>query len=354
MKHTTSVFEAMKISLVVSFYWCVSMSLVFANKWVMKNYAFPFPLFITWIQLLIAEAFIIILGFLSPRVGGPLSIFAPLEWDWEIAKKVVPLTIVWILMMATSNYCLKYTEVTFYQVARALTIFWSILFQQLEFPDLVISLPAKLACLIVFLGFVSGSYGEVNFEWIGWVAGVLSSVFVAYYNNAIKKSLNFVDNSSWRLMIYNTTLAIFMFIPVLFLFDEVVLNDPQSMSFLTPTVWKGIVLSGVLGYLINIAIFLQMKLTSPLTGTISGTVKGVLQTIFGWLLFRNPISMMNGLGILLVLGGSSWYSHIQYQKMADKAKVAKDIEIGDAEPPKEEKAYKEQAESTNNLTVQKS
>lgn len=88
----------------------------------MKNFSFPYPLFITWIQLLIAEAFILVLGFLSPRLGGVFSIFAPLEWDWNIAKKVIPLTIVWLLMMATSNICLKYTEVTFYQVHSPVTL----------------------------------------------------------------------------------------------------------------------------------------------------------------------------------------------------------------------------------------
>ncbi len=78
-----------------------------------------------------------------------------------------------------------------------MTILWSILFQQIEFPDLTVSGAAKVACFIVFSGFIVGSYGEVNFEWKGWLAGVISSVFVAYYNNSIKKALVFVDNSSW-------------------------------------------------------------------------------------------------------------------------------------------------------------
>jgi len=285
---------------------------------VMKNFDFPYPLFITWIQLLVAQAFIMVFGVLSSQVGGIFSTFAPLEWDWQIAKKVIPLTIVWLLMMASSNICLKYTEVTFYQVARALTILWSILFQTLEFPDLQVSNPAKLACLVVFIGFISGSAGEVNFEWIGWIAGIVSSIFVAYYNNAIKKSLVFVANDNWRLMIYNTTWAIFMFIPILILFGELIIFDEKASSLLTSEVWQGIIATGVLGYLINIAVFLQMKLTSPLTGTISGTVKGVLQVIFGWLLFRNEISRLNFVGIVLVIGGSTWYSQIQYNKMALK------------------------------------
>lgn len=106
-------------------------------------------------------------------------------------------------------------------------------------------------------------------------------------------------------MIYNTTWAIFFFIPILYVFGEFVFVDQKSMDLLTPPVVKGIFLisslllnpegiiwTGVIGYLINIAIFLQMKMTSPLTGTISGTVKGVLQVLFGWLLFRNEISLL--------------------------------------------------------------
>eukprot|EP01126_Amoeba_proteus_P042045 TRINITY_DN4555_c0_g1_i2.p1 TRINITY_DN4555_c0_g1~~TRINITY_DN4555_c0_g1_i2.p1 ORF type:complete len:233 (-),score=44.80 TRINITY_DN4555_c0_g1_i2:78-776(-) len=224
-------------------------------------------------------------------------------------------------MMATSNICLRYTEVTFYQVARALTILWSIFFQQLEFPDLVVSRTAKAACVVVMIGFVTGSVGEMNFEWLGWIAGVASSGFVAYYNNSIKRSLSFVDNSSWRLMIYNTTLAIPAFLPLLFLFEGELFFEHSHL--LTSEVWKGIIESGVLGYLINIAIFLQMKMTSPLTGTISGTVKGVLQVLFGWLLFQNPVSTLNGVGIALVIVGSAWYSAIQYQHMLAKKEEEK-------------------------------
>jgi len=326
MESWTSSLVAVRISMVVLFYWSVSISMVFANKWVLKNFDFPYPLFITWVQLVVAEVFIVVFGFLSPRVGGIFSIFAPLEWDWEIAKKILPLTVVWLLMMASSNICLQYTEVTFYQVARALTIVWSIFLQKWEFPELTVSFKAILACLIVFAGFGLGSLGEVHFEWLGWVAGIVSSVFVAYYNNAIKKALVFVDNSSWRLMIYNTTLAIPMFLPFLYVFDELVILDAPVMESMSPQVWQGIILTGVVGYLINIAIFLQMKLTSPLTGTISGTVKGVLQVLFGWLVWRNEISLLNGIGIALVIGGSAWYSQIQYLKMQEKQKMAKQAE----------------------------
>jgi GDP-fucose transporter C1 len=51
-----------------------------------------------------------------------------------------------------------------------------------------------------------------------------------------------------------------------------------------------LILSGLMGYLINIAIFMQIRYTSALTNAVSGTAKGCVQTAVGWLLFGNEIS----------------------------------------------------------------
>jgi len=120
-------------------------------------------------------------------------------------------------------------------------------------------------------------------------------------------------------MIYNTTLAIPVCVPFLWFADELVFNNEQQLAKLYgPNVFSGILVCGILGYLINLAIFLQIQLTSPLTGTISGTVKGVLQVVFGWLIFRNEVSLMNGAGIVLVLVGSSYYSWIGFKGLEKK------------------------------------
>jgi len=280
----------------------------------MKNYDFQYPIFLTWIQLVIAEICILLLGVLNVFVGGWFSSF-PLEWDWGIALQTLPLTLIWLGMMITSNICLRYTEVTFYQVVRALTIIWSLILQMWQFPEFVISNNTIFACVIVSLGFVVGSYGEINFNWIGFFFGVFSSVLVAFYNNYIKKSLVYVDKSTWRLIIYNTTLAIPISFPLVFATDHTVFVDVPNMSF---QLIIGIIFCGILGLLINLAIFLQVNLTTPLTGTISGTVKGILQVILGWLLFRNEISVVNGIGIVLVIIGSWYYSYIGYVAMRNK------------------------------------
>jgi len=276
----------------------------------------------TWMQLIVAEVCILVLGFLSPRIS-LFSLFAPLEWDWNIAKNVAwPLTFVYIGMMAFNNVCLKYVEVTFYQVARSLTILWTVFFTLILLKKEINKL-AIVACLVVFSGFVLGSIGEVNFQWEGLIAGVLSSAFVAYYNIAIKSTLPVLGDSEWRLLIYNTTIAIVVFIPVLFATGEFILLESDPAKWPTQSTWNGIIVSGLLGFLINIAIFMQINYTSPLTGAISGTAKACVQTLLGWLIFRNPVSNLNFAGICTVIAGSAWYSQIQYSQMKarEQAKV---------------------------------
>jgi GDP-fucose transporter C1 len=258
---------------------------------------------------------------LSSSLGGVFTFYPGLEWNWTIALNVLPLTFIWLGMMAASNICLRYTEVTFYQVVRGLTILFSLLFQQYQFPEFVVGTERSLACFVVIVGFIAGSIGEINFNWPGFFSGVISSMLLACYNNQIKKALAFVDGNSWRLMLYNTTIGVIICIPVLYLTGELVFNDEALLErFLSRNILIGTLGCGILGYLINFAIFLQIQLTSPLTGTISGTVKAGVQALLGWLIFRNEISSLNLAGILLVLGGSGYYSWVGYKSMQNKGK----------------------------------
>ena len=65
---------------------------------------------------------------------------------------------------------------------------------------------------------------------------------------------------------------------------------------------------GIFGYLINVAGFLQIKVTSPVTHMISSALRGVLQTLVAMAVFGDHVTLGNAFGIALVLAGSSWYT----------------------------------------------
>ena len=125
-----------------------------------------------------------------------LSFIAPFQFRQSTAQAVFPLTLCYVGMLVFNNICLQYVEVTFYQVARSLSILFNILFTYTILGKATSS-QAVIACLIIFAGFIVGSYGEINFSWIGILSGVASSCFVALYGIYVKKTLTIVDNNEW-------------------------------------------------------------------------------------------------------------------------------------------------------------
>lgn len=172
--------------------------------------------------------------------------------------------------------------------------------------------------MIVFMGFVIGSIGEMNFSFLGLFYGVGSSLFVALYGIYVKKTLVYVDNNQWRLLHYNTAIAIAMMLPLILVSGEIG-QVWESVYFLGDfSFWLIMTLTGITGFLINIAVFLQIKYTTPLTNTISGTAKACVQTILAWLIWQNVITAMNGFGIFLSLFGSALYSYVRYKESSSR------------------------------------
>ncbi|SAM08472.1 hypothetical protein [Absidia glauca] len=304
------------IAAVIAFYFFISLSVVFLNKIIMSGSDFNYALFVTWYQLVVALVLLLIFAHLG-RTNKTFSIIPPYEFDTQIAKKVAPLTIVYVLMLALNNLCLQYVEVTFYQVARSLSINFTILFTYMILGKST-SAPALVACFIVFCGFALGSYGEINFSWAGIIYGVGSSAFVALYGIYVQKTLAAVDNNQWKLLHYNTTLAIIFLFPLVLFSGELSDIWATSEAIYDMGFWILMTISGLMGFAINVAMFLQVKYTSALTNTICGTAKACVQTVLAVMIFRNPISGMNALGILLALFGSGYYGWVRYQERMSK------------------------------------
>lgn len=75
-----------------------------------------------------------------------------------------------------------------------------------------------------------------------------------------------------RLLHYNTTLALILLLPLMYQSGE--LQAVSRVTFLTDFNFLAVnTATGITGFLINIAVFLQIKVTTPLTNTISGTAK---------------------------------------------------------------------------------
>ena len=63
------VYSPFMVFQVVSFYWVTSLSVVFLNKFILSSseFKFPFPIFVTWYQVLVALCLLLVAGELGKR-----------------------------------------------------------------------------------------------------------------------------------------------------------------------------------------------------------------------------------------------------------------------------------------------
>jgi GDP-fucose transporter C1 len=311
------------IASVVATYWFVSISMVYLNKVLMSSegVSISAPLFITWYQCVITALICWAAGKISetmqrradvlPMSDGGIdadatnkghrgksffSQFPKAEYNADVAKKILPLSIIFVGMITFNNLCLKWVEVSFYNVARSLTIVFNVVLSRV-----ILGSPTSLKTLlclgIVIAGFFMGANGEVNFSMIGTVFGIFSSLFVSLNSIFTKKVLPAVDNDHWKLTFYNNMNAIFLFMPLMAYYEAGTLVAALHAQLVSPIFWAAMTVAGFFGFSIGIVTVLQIKATSPLSHNISGTAKAAVQSMLAFYIWKNPATVMGVAGM---------------------------------------------------------
>jgi GDP-fucose transporter C1 len=217
--------DAGYIAQVVTLYWCVSISMVYLNKVLLSSAdaSIPAPMFVTWFQCVVTAGICVVLGNMGERTrkegrSSFLNDYPKCVYNQATGVKVLPLSIIFVAMIAFNNICLKHVEVSFYNVARSLSIVFNVFFTYLVLGKET-SVMTCSTLLIVIFGFYLGIDGEVNLSLIGTAAGVLASVFVSLNGIYTAKILPVVNNDKSMLLFYNNVNASFLFLPFIILFE---------------------------------------------------------------------------------------------------------------------------------------
>ena len=140
------------------------------------------------------------------------------------------------------------------------------------------SLLVIISCFTVFCGFYTGVTSEINPSKLGVFFGIVSSVTTSLHAIVIKKSLGAVDNSSIDLVYYNNVLSFLATTPIIFLSGETAqiayIYETDGFAAFHQFLIAAFV-TGIFGFLVNLAGFMQISKTSPTTHMVSGAVRGV-------------------------------------------------------------------------------
>jgi GDP-fucose transporter C1 len=308
--------KTIQAALAVTFYMSVSLALVFLNRFILTDSLEKAgALFVSWYQFVVAYVCILIITIFFPNVPF-LNLFHPIRYKLSVAVQVLPVSVAYLMMIGFNNKCLEYVSVSGYQIARSLTILFSIILS-FVFQGQRTSLRACGACLGVVVGFLCGVQGDVDLSLKGGFYGVCSSCFLATYTIVVKKVMGLLNNDEFLLIEYNTPIAVIVLAPFVWVSGEFdILKEPHTRRF-----WIVQTVTGVVGFVINIAIFLNIKFTTPLTHNLSGTLKACLQTLLAFVFFPKGETMtpLKALGTALVIGFSAYYAFVRKAEM--KAKI---------------------------------
>lgn len=207
-------------------------------------------------------------------------------------RGLVPLICINVTGLIFNTYCLQYVDASFYQVARGLvlpfTVFFSFLLLKARSSLLSLS-----AVAVVCLGFFLGVSAEsIHASTTGTMLGVFSSLTTSVHAIVVKKSLGVVQGSTMDLVYYNNLLSALLLSPLVVLSGELETVGQMISDGGRPfaTFLLGASVTGVFGFLICIAGFLSIKVTSPVSHMISSAVRGVIQTFLGAWLFGDIIT----------------------------------------------------------------
>ncbi|KAI3858108.1 hypothetical protein MKW98_029582 [Papaver atlanticum] len=292
-------------------YGIASMAMVFINKAVLMQYSHSMTLlFLQQLATTLLIHFARVMGYVKAK-----------ELNLATAKKLFPVSLFYNANVAFALASLKGVNIPMYIALKRLTplaVLVAGFFSGKGKPPTQVS----LAVLFTAFGVIIAALGDFSFDLFGYTMALTSVFFQTMYLVLVEKSGAEDGLSSVELMFYNGFLSLpfllFLIIAtgefpnsVYLLFDKAI-----SFSFLMV-----LILSLVMGIVLNFTMFLCTIVNSALTTTIVGVLKGVGSTTLGFILLGGvQVHALNVTGLVINTAGGVWYSYAKYQQKKSKPK----------------------------------
>ncbi|XP_019418680.1 PREDICTED: probable sugar phosphate/phosphate translocator At3g17430 [Lupinus angustifolius] len=285
-------------------YISLSSGVILYNKWVLSTlyFNFPFPITLTMIHMAFSGA----VAFVLIRV---LKVVSPVKMTFNIyATCVVPISAFFAASLWFGNTAYLYISVAFIQMLKALM-------PVATFLTAVSWGTEKLRCdvfwnmVLVSVGVVISSYGEIHFNVIGTVyqvTGIVAEALRLVLTQVLLQKKGLTLNPITSLYYIAPCSFVFLFVPW-YILEKPEMEDPH-MQF---NFW--IFFSNALCALaLNLATFLVIGRTGAVTIRVAGVLKDWLLITLSTVLFpESKITGLNIIGYAIALIGVVFYNYLK-------------------------------------------
>ncbi|KAL8160972.1 hypothetical protein V2J09_012461 [Rumex salicifolius] len=291
-------------------YGVASMAMVFINKAIVMQYVYSMTL-LTFQQL--ATTILIHIGRVTGRTKArPLSM--------GTAKKLLLVSLFYNANVAFALASLKGVNIPMYIAIKRLTPL-AVLVSGFLMSKKKPSKEVSLSVLLIAAGVIIAALGDFSFDLVGYGMALTSVFFQTMYLVLVEKSGAEDGLSSIEIMFYNS----FLSLPFLLFLIIATREFPNSLSLLfaqgtSLSFLTILVLSLLMGIVLNYTMFLCTVVNSALTTTIVGVLKGVGSTTLGFFFLGGvEFHALNVAGLVINTAGGIWYSYAKYKEKQNKA-----------------------------------
>ncbi|XP_028759171.1 UDP-URONIC ACID TRANSPORTER 1 [Neltuma alba] len=294
--------EAFFICSLVILWYSSNIGVILLNKYLLSNYGFKFPIFLTMCHMTACAALsyisIVFLKIVPHQTIKSRSQFI----------KIATLSVVFCASVVGGNVSLRYLAVSFNQAVGATTPFFTALFAYLV--TLKREAWVTYAALVpVVAGVVIASGGEPGFHLFGFIMCISATAARAFKSvlQGILLSSEGEKLNSMNLLLYMSPIAVVVLVPAVLIMEPNVIDVTTALGREKKSMWILLLLNSVTAYVANLSNFLVTKHTSALTLQVLGNAKGAVAVVISILIFRNPVTVVGMAGYTITVLGVAAY-----------------------------------------------
>ncbi|KAF8757373.1 hypothetical protein HU200_010889 [Digitaria exilis] len=279
-------------------YCIASCSMILLNKVVLSSYNFD-----AGISLMLYQNFISVVILLMLEL---FHVITTEELTWKLIKVWIPVNLIFIGMLVTGMYSLKYINVAMVTILKNMTNIITALGEIYIFRKGQ-NKKVWAALFLMVVSAVCGGITDLSFHLIGYTWQILNCFLTAGYSLTLRRLMDTAKQSTKSgslnevsMVLLNNALSIPFAVVLVVIFNEWEYVC-QAEVIREPMFWVVATASGLLGLAISFSSVWFLHQTGPTTYSLVGSLNKIPISVAGILLFNVPVSVENFCSIVFGL-----------------------------------------------------
>uniref|UniRef100_A0A6N2LXA9 Sugar phosphate transporter domain-containing protein n=1 Tax=Salix viminalis TaxID=40686 RepID=A0A6N2LXA9_SALVM len=286
-------------------WWGFNVTVIIMNKWIFQKLDFKFPLTVSCVHFICSSigAYVVI----KVLKIKPLIVVES-EDRW---RRIFPMSFVFCINIVLGNVSLRFIPVSFMQTIKSFTPATTVVLQWLVWRK-YFDWRIWASLVPIVGGILLTSVTELSFNMFGFCAALFGCLATSTKTILAESLLHGYKFDSINTVYYMAPFATMILgLPAILVEGSGVIN----WFYTHEDVWSAVIIilcSGLLAFCLNFSIFYVIHSTTAVTFNVAGNLKVAFAVLVSWMIFRNPISVMNSVGCAITLVGCTFYGYVRH------------------------------------------